>query len=123
VNITSGGDVDVGALDLGNDCFGYATSAPDLRLFWSGESLSGAIRILFEAAGGEDTVLIVNNFYGQWQCNDDYSSGILDPGLDIEDPGGPSSRIEIWVASYDRSVSASGTLYITELDLDHDDVP
>ena len=123
MNITSGGDVDVGELDLGNSCYGYATSQPDLRLFWSGESLSGTIRIIFEALGGEDTVLIVNNFYGEWQCNDDFSNGILDPGLDIEDVGDSSARMEIWVASYDSGVSASGTLYISEFAIDHDDVP
>jgi hypothetical protein len=123
VDIVSGGDVDVGALGLGDDCYGYATSAPDLRLWWTGQSTPGTFRILFEAAGGEDTVLIVNNFYGQWQCNDDFDFGILDPGLDIEDVGDQSLRMEIWVASYDQGVSAPGTLYITELDLDHGSVP
>ena len=123
VDIVSGGDVDVGALALGEDCWGYATSAPDLRLWWTGQSTPGTFRILFEAAGGEDTVLIVNNFYGQWQCNDDYDFGTLNPGMDIEDVGAQSLRMEIWVASFDMGVNAPGTLYITELDLDHDDVP
>ena len=123
VDIVSGGNVDVGALGLGDDCLGYASSAPDLRLWWTGQSTPGTFRILFEAAGGEDTVLIVNNFYGQWQCNDDYDFGTLNPGMDIEDVGAQSLRMEIWVASFDMGVNAPGTLYITELDLDHDDVP
>ena len=109
--------------NLGDGCYGYATSAPDLRLFWSGASLSGTIRIIFEALGGEDTVLIVNNFYGEWQCNDDFNNDILDPGLDIEDVGSQSARMEIWVASYNSGVSASGTLYISELAITHNDVP
>ncbi|HEY71127.1 MAG TPA: hypothetical protein G4O08_11145 [Anaerolineae bacterium] len=123
IDMVSGGQVDVGALNLGPECLGYATQAPDLRLWWSGEALSGSFRILFEALGGEDTVLIVNNFYGQWQCNDDFDFGTLDPGLDIEDVDGQSARMEIWVASYEAGVGASGTLYISEFELDHDDVP
>ena len=119
--MTSGGSVNVGALDLGPSCFGYATRPPDLRLFWSGNSLRGSIRILFQSDEGEDTILIVNSFSGDWLCNDDASG--LDPAIDIPDPSGVSGRLELWVASYSSGEYVSGMLYITELDLDHGDLP
>jgi serine protease Do len=47
VEIVSGGSVDVSSGGYGSGCTGYATSAPDFRLDWSGSATS--LRIYFTA--------------------------------------------------------------------------
>ncbi|MGD8814700.1 MAG: zinc-ribbon domain-containing protein [Anaerolineales bacterium] len=119
VDMIAGGPVDVGECDLGPDCRGYATRAPDLQLNWSGEPL----RILFEAnqAGG-DAVLIVNDYTGHWLCNDDFTASNLNPLIDIPARTG-GGVIDIWVANYSQSDFVNGVLYITEQEYDHSDLP
>ena len=121
--LIAGGDVNVSALNLGPECLGWATAAPDVRVFFSGESLRRALRILFVADNASgDTVLIVNDYAGNWQCNDDLSDTTYNPCSDIPDPNSGYGGMEIWVASYDTGTVA-GTLYISELDIDDHDVP
>lgn len=109
VNITSGGTVDVSY--LGGGCIGYATSAPDFSLQWSGNTTR--LRIMFTASGGQDTTLIVNSANGSWVCNDDY--GGLNPMVEFLNP--PSGRYDIWVGSYSSGQYVSGVLKITEMSL------
>ena len=116
VMIVSGGDVDIDELDLGEGCTGYATSAPDFRIFLSGNS--PAIRIFFVPdEEGEDATLVVNTATAGWVCNDDYSG--WDPLVEIEDP--PDGQYDVWVGSWSSSDFISGRLFITELDLGPDD--
>jgi hypothetical protein len=112
VPLAGGGDIDVGALNLGGKCEGYATRAPDFRVEWSGTSEN--LRIFFVADGGEDATLIVNDANGDWRCNDDSPFGGLDPLVDLPDPsGGP---VDVWVGTYESGQYIEGTLYVTELD-------
>jgi stringent starvation protein B len=115
VSITSGGGVDVYAQNLGSGCTGYATSAPDYRIQWSGSA--SRLRIFFVADGGEDTTLIVNDANGNWRCNDDHTG--LDPLVELNTP--PQGQIDVWVGSYSSGSLVPGTLYVTELDLDPGD--
>jgi hypothetical protein len=116
VSVVSGGSINVSNLGLGPNCRGYATSSPDLQLEYTG---TVDLRILFKAdQAGKDTVLIINDYTGNWRCNDDF--GGLNPAIDLP-PG--SGIIDIWVASYNQSESVSGAIYITEWDLTHDDLP
>ena len=111
VSVTSGGSVDVDGLDLGSDCTGYATSAPDFRIQWSGSSSN--LRIFFVADDeNEDATLIVNDARGNYYCNDDFSG--WNPLVDIPNPA--EGQIDIWVGSYSSSDYVAGTLYVTELD-------
>jgi S1-C subfamily serine protease len=109
--IVAGGPIDVS--DLGNQCVGHASSAPDFRLHWRGRS--SELRIFFEADDDGDATLIVNRPDGSWSCNDDARIGTLDPMVVIGSP--VEGQYDIWVGSYRRNTYIPGTLKITELQL------
>jgi len=111
-DMTSGGSVDVSAENLGTGCTGYASSAPDMRLEWTGSTSD--LRIFFEPnQPGNDTVLIVNTPSGGWICNDDASSDTLNPMVDLQ--GYSEGQYDIWIGSYASGEYISGKLTITEL--------
>jgi hypothetical protein len=106
VGMTTGGDVDVSY--LGTSCSGFATSAPDLRInFGGGGSL---LRIYFVGSNG-DPAMVVNDPYGNFYCVGD-SFGTVNPTIDFNNPAG--GTYNIWIASYARNTTLSGTLYLTE---------
>jgi hypothetical protein len=107
VSVVSGGNVDVTTCNLPASCVGFATAAPDYRLFWSGTS--SFLRIFFVGPG--DSTLVVHGPMGGWHCNDD-SHGTFNPAIALTNP--PQGAYEIWVGSY-TGPGVSGTLYITEL--------
>lgn len=108
VSVTSGGSLDVRAMNLGSGCVGYATSQPDFILHMSGRS--GMLR--FYVVGDGDTGLVINDGSGQWHCDDDSHSS-LNPEVNIYNP--PSGQYDVWVTSYSAGESISGTLYVSEL--------
>jgi hypothetical protein len=116
IDLTSGGEIDVAALGLGSGCSGYATSAPDLRLNMMGDL--ARLRIFFVADEEQDATIIVNDPYGNWYCNDDYSG--WDPMVELQ--GVQSGQYDIWVGSYSPEEYIMGRLYITELDYDPSNV-
>ncbi|MSR23010.1 MAG: serine protease [Gemmatimonadetes bacterium] len=109
--ITAGGTVNVDY--LGGSCVGYAASAPDLQLSWSGRS--ARLRIFFEAEGELDTTIVVRSPGGDWSCNDDANSDTLSPLVAIDNPS--AGRYDIWVGSYGRGEFIKGKVRITEMDL------
>ncbi len=114
IRVTAGGRVDVSALNLGADCRGHASGAPDVRLNWTGNT--NRLRVFFEAdSPSDDTVLIINTPDGRWLCNDDAGGGTLNPLLRLN--GQREGQFDIWVATYSSGGFASGTLRITERDL------
>lgn len=109
VSLGGGGGVSVDDLDLGTNCTGYASEAPDYRVNWSG-STSG-VNISFNANNSsDDAVLIVNTPDGEWICNDDGPDG-YNPRLTL----GSSSegQFDIWVANYDGEDIIQGNLVIS----------
>jgi hypothetical protein len=117
VGVVSGGAVDVAGLDLGSDCNGYATTAPDFEVEL--EDGSSMIRIFFVAdESGEDATLIVSDPDGDWVCNDDY--GGADPL--VEFAPAEEGIYDIWVGSYSEEDLVAGTLYVTELEYEPSDV-
>jgi hypothetical protein len=104
--MTTGGSVDVSY--LGGTCSGFANSAPDLKVAFSGSS--PLLRIYFVGSNG-DPAMVVNDPYGNFYCVDD-SFGTVNPTIDFNNPA--SGNYEIWIASYAASASISGTLYLTE---------
>jgi hypothetical protein len=113
VRVLSGGNINVGNLNLCYDCTGYAASAPDLRLYWSGDS--DDLSIFFVADNNSsDATLIINTPDGTWIGNDDYNSITLNPGVSLYGFG--EGRYDIWVGSFSAEDQISGTLSITELD-------
>ncbi len=110
VSVISGGRTD--ASYIGGGCVGFAASAPDFRLNWTGRA--SQLRILFNATNtGADTVLIISNPSGAWLCNDDASRTTRNPMLIIDNP--PQGQYDIWIASYIEGQYIDGTLLITEL--------
>lgn len=107
-SVTSGGSVDVTAGGYGDACRGFASSAPNFSLQWSGTS--GLLQFYFVSSG--DTTLIVNDAHGNWWCDDD-SGGNLQPLIAIPSP--PEGQYDIWVGSFSAGEQWSGTLYVTEI--------
>ncbi len=62
--------------------------------------------------GAGDTVLIVNDPYGNWICDDD-SHGNGNPELTFS--SGTSGLYNIWVGSYAQDAYHDATLFITEI--------
>lgn len=107
-SMTSGGSVSISSFLTGNECRGYATSAPDLQL-----NLQGTSRLLrFFFVSTRDTTLVVNDARGNWYCDDD-SFGTLDPTIDLSNAGAGS--YDVWIGSFVSGQFNSGRLYITEL--------
>ncbi len=119
IDLVGGGEADVNALGLGAGCAGYASSAPDVRIAWTGTG--GNLRIFFVADGGEDTALIVRYPDESWRCNDDSPLGGLNPLVDIANI--VEGQYDIWVASYYADQVVSGTFYITQLNHDPGNLP
>jgi hypothetical protein len=109
VTITSGGNLDVRAMDLGEGCVGYATGRPDFIVDLTDES--AFLRFFVNADG--DTGLVINDPEGSWRCNDDAHGG-LNPAVDLRDA--PIGQYDVWVTSYSSGENISGTLHVTELE-------
>jgi len=112
IDVVSGGSVDVVAQNIGNACTGFATEAPDFRLNWTGGSTE--LGIYFSSTMGEDPTLIISDAYGNWLCNDDYSTSdnSLDPAIFIN--AAPSGQYDIWIGSFSATDSIAGQLNIVE---------
>ena len=103
--MVSGGDID--ASDLGGDCVGMMSRAPDFRLTYE----AGSLPLTVGAASGSDATLIINGPDGRWHCDDD-SGGGTDPEITFHRP--PSGVYDIWVGAYDGD-GGDAELFITEL--------
>jgi hypothetical protein len=115
VQTRSGGPVSVVDQGLPQGCRGYVTSAPDFRLRLT--SQSPRLRIFYVAdEAGADTTLVINTTTGAWACNDDSPTGTLNPMVELTDA--EAGQYDIWIGSYDEGEFHSGTLYITEQELD-----
>jgi len=107
----SGGDQNLENMGLGQNCKGYASSAPDFRLHWEGATTT--LKISFEAANeGEDAVLIINTPDGSWKCNDDRETNNLNPLIYLE--GEREGQFDIWIGSHDENTYINGKLFISE---------
>ena len=111
VSATSGGSIEITELALGINCVGFASTAPDFSLNWTGSAQNLIIR--FKPLDDEtDTVLIINTPDGQWICNDDEHSNTLNPAIHLKDFG--EGRYDIWIASYNKGEMVEGMLIMTE---------
>lgn len=115
VTITSGGDLDARALNLGPGCKGWVTRRPDAIIQLSG--VSRRLRFyVTPAAGRPDTTLIINAANGSWRCNDD-SWNTLSPTVDINNA--PAGQYDVWVGSYHQGEHVQGVLHVTEVATNH----
>ena len=94
VQVTSGGNLAIGAMHLGPGCVGHAMAVPDHILRYSEP---GALLRFYVRANGGDATLVVHTPEGRWLCDDDSGLG-SDPMIDLESP--PAGSYDIWVGSY-----------------------
>lgn len=108
LSVMAGGDLD--ASDKFEDCKGFISEAPDVRLFWDSESTSG-LTIKISALSNADTTLVVNGPDGKWYCDDD-SGEDSNPSVELTPATG---RYEIWIGTYSEGEIKKAVLGISEL--------
>ena len=106
-SLRAGGSID--AATRFNQCQGYITNAPDVRLHWSGSS---SLSLKISAQASADVTLVVNGPNGQWYCDDDSGEG-TNPSLTLKPEAG---RYEIWVGTYSSGETQRAILSISELE-------
>jgi S1-C subfamily serine protease len=112
IQIMGGGSVSVQNSVNGDNCRGFASTAPDFRLQWSGNS--SALHIHFTAdTAGDDATLVINTAAGRWLCNDDANGSTLNPGITLDNPA--EGTYDIWVGSYLEGNWVHGELRISEV--------
>lgn len=104
VQLTAGGNIDVGA-SIGGQCRGMVANAPDYRLNYN----AGSLPLYIGARSNSDTTIVVNAPDGNWYCNDDANG--LNPQVWWGNP--QSGQYDIWVGTYGGG-TAGATLYFTE---------
>jgi len=109
--------INVSKLNLAGGCSGFASKEPTFKLDWS--KISSDLRIFFVADSGQ-AALVIRSPDGNWFCNDNYAAN-LDPLVDFQNPA--EGQYAIWVTDLAKGISATGTLYITELGYTPDDLP
>lgn len=108
LSVLAGGDVDAESKFEG--CKGYVSAAPDVRLFWDGESTSG-LTLKISAMSNADTTLMVNGPDGKWYCDDD-SGEDSNPSVELAPTAG---RYEIWIGTYSEGELKKAVLGISEV--------
>ena len=107
VELMAGGDVDINEA-VGQNCRGYATTAPDFDITYE----PGNFDLYISATSNGDATLVVNAPDGSWWCDDD-SAGSLNPGIRFDSP--MAGRYDIWVGTYSEGAPEPATLHISEL--------
>lgn len=113
VPITSGGTINVRALNLAPGCIGFATAQPDFILRTTGPIPTLSVRFVVPnavASSPTDTTLVINTASGGWACSDD-ADGTPNPRVSLAP--GARGQYDIWVGSYQSGTNARGTLEIT----------
>ena len=106
----SGGEIDVKALRLGDNCLGYAASDPDFLVRLQGEFS----RVAFLIASQADTTLVISLPDGAWACDDDTKG--MNPALVFFKPQPGAYRI--WIGSYAAEAYDESALYVSEAGLE-----
>jgi serine protease Do len=110
--MTGGGDIDAVNRQLGPDCAGFITAAPDVRLTVSAEL--PLLRLIFIAdAITTDTTLIVRAPDGAFWCNNN-SSGLFNPMVSIS--AAAPGDYAVWVGGFTPDVPVFGELFVTARD-------
>ena len=108
LSLKAGGNLS--ASDRFDNCQGYITETPDVRLYWDGSG-KGSPNLTISAISNADTTLIVNGPDGKWYCDDD-SGEDSNPLLTLTPMNG---RYEIWVGTYSDDETKNAVLSISEV--------
>jgi hypothetical protein len=105
----------------GDDCVGYAPSAPSFRVNWSGQSTR--LRFLFAPLDdNQDAALLVQGPDGSWACNRDFAGGYNRPQAEFINP--LEGTYNIWVSDETTpNEQILGVLYVTEKQWSPETVP
>jgi hypothetical protein len=74
-------------------------------------STSGASALTFIIQSNVDTVLLVNDPFGNWYFDDD---GGVDLGAQLRIAKAPAGQYDVWIGSYNRGSGIPATLQISE---------
>lgn len=107
VDLVAGGGIDAGRAASG--CVGNISSAPDVRVNWSG---GGNLPLVFSTRSGSDTTLVINGPDGRWFCDDDSGGGL---NARVIFRGAPAGQYDIWIGTF-GSQPAPATLSISEIE-------
>lgn len=105
IEVVSGGDINIKALQLGDNCLGFAAADPDFVV----ELSERQARITFLIAAAEDTTLVIKRPDGNWSCNDDTNG--VNPALVYFNalPG----AYRLWIGSYAQETYSDAILHIS----------
>ena len=119
--LAAGGPLDVEKLGLGDDCAGYASSAPSFRVNWSDQSTR--LRFLFAPLDDNlDSALVVQGPDGTWVCNRDFAGGYNRPQAEFINP--LEGAYNVWVSDETTpNEPILGALYVTEKQWSPETVP
>lgn len=107
--IIGGGEVDANARGLGQDCFGFISVQPDVRI--TAQTPLSLLRLIFIADTiTSDTTLVVRDPNGRFLCNNNYA-GLFNPLVDI--PEAVPGDYAVWVGGFSPGGSVFGELFIT----------
>lgn len=107
--VVGGGSVDARGRNLGADCVGFISVAPDVRF----QALTPftTLRFIFLADSVlSDSALVVRDGEGRFWCNND-SFGVRNPTVTISDA--PVGDYALWVGGFSPNTPVFGELYIT----------
>lgn len=107
VSLQAGGSLP--ARNAGDNCAGFITSAPDVRLHYD----AGSLPLIISVDAAADTTLVVNAPDGRFYCDDDGGVNGLNPSVRFNSPR--SGRYEIWVGTYRAGETQNARLHISEL--------
>lgn len=104
-----GGDIDAVNRQLGADCAGFITPAPDVRIAL--DDALPLLRLIFIAdAITVDTTLVVRAPDGVFWCNNN-SGGLFNPMVSIGDAA--AGDYAVWVGGFTPNAPVFGELFIT----------
>lgn len=104
--VTAGGRNDLSNCGLGY--WGWVARRPDYRVQYN---TSGNSALTFIIQSNIDTVLLINDPFGNWHFDDD---GGQDLGAALRMANAPSGQYDIWIGSYNRGSGIPATLQISE---------
>lgn len=120
--VQAGGPLDVGALAVGEECYGNIDPrAPTLNMTFNGGPLQISAEPEDDSGGftpADDLTLVILDPNGGWRCNDDAQD--LNPVVSWADA--PDGDYNIWVGNYAENERVAATISFTEfVDVTDDD--
>lgn len=105
ISLQAGGPIDASGLQAG--CTGYVTELPTVALNYQGNT--DRLKIFFNSDG--NPTLLVQTPDNRLLCNDNTNTALLDPTVEIVQPG--PGRYHIWIGSAQQRDLIPGFLVLT----------